>query len=111
MSLEQTTCEDLKAFERRLTEVISCLRPTTVRWRIILVLATVCTAIGAWQWLNDPLTSRVSFMDSLLNHLFFTLSSLTLGLLFLIGIHKRVDEIKIKTLVQKNNKLLEHVTL
>jgi len=70
---------DLKAFERRLTEVISCLRPATIRWRILLVLATVCTAIGAWQWLNDPLTTQVSFTDSLVNHLFFTLSSLILG--------------------------------
>jgi len=90
MSVEQTTCEDLKAFERRLTEVISCLKPATIRWRILLILATVCTAIGAWQWLNDPLTTVVSFMDSLLNHLFFTLSSIVLGLLFLTGIHNRV---------------------
>lgn len=53
MSLEQTACEgmivlkqrmcfvtykidiiaDLKAFERRLTEVIACLQPSTTRWR------------------------------------------------------------------------------
>lgn len=52
MSLEQTACEginkvgikaecrqlidilvDLKAFERRLTEVIACLHPSTTRWR------------------------------------------------------------------------------
>lgn len=24
---------DLKAFERRLTEVIACLQPATIRWR------------------------------------------------------------------------------
>jgi len=88
--LEQTTCEDLKAFERRLTEVITCLRPATIRWRIILILATVCTAVGAWQWLNDRLTVKITFMDSLLNHLFFTFASLSLALLFLLGIHKRV---------------------
>jgi len=90
MSVEQTTCEDLKAFERRLTEVIAYLRPHTIRWRIFLVVATVCTAIGAWQWLNDPLTSQISFMDSLWHHLFFTVSSILLGLLFLTGIHNRV---------------------
>ncbi|KOB69771.1 Uncharacterized protein OBRU01_16355, partial [Operophtera brumata] len=33
MSLEQTACDDLKAFERRLTEVIGCLQPATMRWR------------------------------------------------------------------------------
>lgn len=72
---------DLKAFERRLTEVITCLRPGTIRWRIILVTASICTAIGAWQWINDPLTSasQVSFLDSLINHLFFSISSLFLG--------------------------------
>ncbi|ODM93521.1 Nuclear envelope phosphatase-regulatory subunit 1 [Orchesella cincta] len=90
MSVEQTTCEDLKAFERRLTEVIAYLRPQTIRWRILLVVVTVFTAVGAWQWLNDPLTSQISFMDSLLHHLLFTLSSLMLALLFLTGIHNRV---------------------
>lgn len=57
MSLEQTACEgslkiyiytariivtskldviaDLKAFERRLTEVIASLQPSTIRWRSI----------------------------------------------------------------------------
>jgi len=91
LSSKQTDT-DLKAFERRLTEVITCLRPGTIRWRIILVVASICTAIGAWQWINDPLTSasQVSFLDSLLNHIFFTMSSLILGLLFLTGIHKRV---------------------
>lgn len=65
MSLEQTACEgkvkkieltvkngqqkygltffssfvlDLKAFERRLTEVIACLQPSTLRWRSELTL-------------------------------------------------------------------------
>uniref|UniRef100_A0A182JD72 Transmembrane protein 188 n=1 Tax=Anopheles atroparvus TaxID=41427 RepID=A0A182JD72_ANOAO len=33
---ETSACEDLKAFERRLTEVIACLQPPTLRWRLIL---------------------------------------------------------------------------
>ena len=82
-----------------------------------MVTISACTAIGAWQWLVDPETMQVSFLQSLYNHLFFTLSSLLLGnlrvlllgvfffsvlivlllfairsavLLFMMGIHKRV---------------------
>ncbi|XP_034249459.1 nuclear envelope phosphatase-regulatory subunit 1 isoform X3 [Thrips palmi] len=90
MSLEQTACEDLKAFERRLTEVISCLQPSTTRWRILLAVVSICTAVGAWHWLTDPNTSEVSFTQSLLNHPFFTISSVILVFLFVLGIHKRV---------------------
>ncbi|KAK7789012.1 hypothetical protein R5R35_012698 [Gryllus longicercus] len=78
MSLEQTACEDLKAFERRLTEVIACLQPSTTRWR------------RAWHWLTDPHTSAVSFTQSLWNHPFFALASVSLVILFICGIHKRV---------------------
>ncbi|GIX85125.1 nuclear envelope phosphatase-regulatory subunit 1 [Caerostris darwini] len=86
MTLEQTTCEDLKAFERRLVEVIGYYQPQTKRWRVV----SLCTAIGAWQWLMDPLTSQVGFFQSLFNHLFFTISSAILILLFIMGIHRRV---------------------
>ncbi|KAL1128942.1 hypothetical protein AAG570_013476 [Ranatra chinensis] len=94
MSFEQTACEvfftDLKAFERRLTEVIACLQPSTLRWRIVLAVISLCTAIGAWYWLTDPHTSDVSFMQSLINHPFFATSSVVLFFLFVSGIHKRV---------------------
>ncbi|XP_060605068.1 nuclear envelope phosphatase-regulatory subunit 1-like [Ruditapes philippinarum] len=88
MSLEQT--EDLKAFERRLTEVIDKLQPAARFWRIILIFISICTAVGAWTWLWDPDTSQVPFTQSLFNHPFFTLTCLTLVALFLCGIHKRV---------------------
>lgn len=93
MSLEQTACEDLKAFERRLTEVVASLQPPTCKWRIILTIISTCTAMGAWQWLADSLTYQVysvTFCQSLMNHPFFTISSLILLSLFLAGIHKRV---------------------
>ncbi|MBO8619785.1 hypothetical protein INO80_14135, partial [Staphylococcus aureus] len=62
-SLEQA--EDLKAFERRLTEYIHCLQPATGRWRMLLIVVSVCTATGAWNWLIDPETQKVSFFTSL----------------------------------------------
>ncbi|CAG0916056.1 unnamed protein product [Notodromas monacha] len=82
---------DLKAFERRLTEVISCAKPTAIRWRIVLAVVTACTAIGAWQWINDPAISRVTFWDSLVSHPFFLVSFLILVLLFLFGVHSRIQ--------------------
>ncbi|XP_002732893.1 nuclear envelope phosphatase-regulatory subunit 1-like [Saccoglossus kowalevskii] len=88
MSLEQT--EDLKAFERRLTEYIAFLGPSTRRCRIMLIVVSVCTATGAWGWIFDPMTSQVTFFQSLYNHPFFAISCITLIILFLGGIHKRV---------------------
>nr|KAF6285452.1 CTD nuclear envelope phosphatase 1 regulatory subunit 1 [Myotis myotis] len=61
-SLEQA--EDLKAFERRLTEYIHCLQPATGRWRMLLIVVSVCTATGAWNWLIDPETQKLSFHSS-----------------------------------------------
>ena len=88
---QQTICEDLKAFERRLTEAISNLQPATNRWRITLCIVFFCVLIGAYQWLLDPETSTLPFIQSLLNHLLFLISSLILIILFLgLGIHKRV---------------------
>uniref|UniRef100_A0A673MR49 Nuclear envelope phosphatase-regulatory subunit 1 n=1 Tax=Sinocyclocheilus rhinocerous TaxID=307959 RepID=A0A673MR49_9TELE len=78
------------AFERRLTEYVSCLQPATGRWRMILIVVSVCTATGAWNWLIDPDTQKVSFLSSLWNHPFFTISCVTLIGLFFAGIHKRV---------------------
>ncbi|KAH9507688.1 Nuclear envelope phosphatase-regulatory subunit 1 [Bulinus truncatus] len=85
---EQT--EDLKAFERRLTEVISGHQPAARFWRIIFIFVSLCTMVGAWTWLFDPETSQVSLSQSLWNHPIFTISCSVLLLLFLFGIHKRV---------------------
>lgn len=112
MSLEPSTCEgksfaptdsrqvwnfnfslsilDLKAFERRLTEVLACLQPNCLRWRILLCIVTLISGISAFFWLRDPQTSVQPFFDSLVNHYIFTLSAVTLVTLFCYGIHKLV---------------------
>jgi hypothetical protein len=89
-SLEQVACEDLKAFERRLTEIISNSHPTTLRWRLVLAAISVSVAVGAVYWLQDPATATVSFLTSLYLHPWFSLSSLAMVLLFLAGVHRRV---------------------
>jgi hypothetical protein len=90
MSLEQVACEDLKAFERRLTEIIASAHPSAIRWRVLLLVASICVAVGACYWLGDPDTAEVPFLVSLMNHPFFSLSTLFIVLLFLFGAHRRV---------------------
>lgn len=88
--LNHQTNEDLKAFERRLTEIISCYQPQTKRWRAVLLIAALTTSITAFLWLNDPQTKDVTFVESLHNHLFFTFNYIGLIILFMLGIHRRV---------------------
>jgi len=97
-NIEQVACDDLKAFERRLTEIIASTHPPAIRWRIVLVVVSIFVAIGAFYWLSDPLTAQVvdpltaqvSFFNSMLLHPFFSTTSVTMIVLFLFGIHRRV---------------------
>lgn len=50
---------DLKAFERRLTEVLACLQPNCLRWRIVLCIVTLIAGISAFFWLRDPQVNTV----------------------------------------------------
>ncbi|XP_036270955.1 nuclear envelope phosphatase-regulatory subunit 1-like [Pipistrellus kuhlii] len=81
--------EDLKAFERRLTAYIHCLQPASGRRRMPLAVVSVCTATGAWDWLLDPETQKVSFLTTLWNHPFST-GCITLIGLFFARMHKGV---------------------
>jgi len=87
-SLDQT--EDLKAYERRVVEIVSCLQPATYKWRVILIVFSVFTTIGAWMWLTDPKTFRESLLQSLYMHPTFTICATVLIILFFYGIHRRV---------------------
>lgn len=114
--MEPSACEDLKAFERRLIEVVSSYRPSTFRWRrkyqihdltlvltifvhanhsihcfaVVLSALSVCTAISAWYWLKDPRTTVVPLTESLWIHPIFTVATVTLIILFILGIQKLV---------------------
>ncbi|KAL5292595.1 CNEP1R1 family protein [Megaselia abdita] len=95
--MESSACEDLKAFERRLTEVVCSYQPAARKWRIILALIASATAIGAYYWLKDPDTSIVPFRESLFNHKIFSLAIISLMMLFLVGVDNLVIAPKIIT--------------
>lgn len=84
------TAEDLRSFEKRLTEVVNQLQPSMWRYRILLALLIVFTVFGAYDWLADPLTAKLSLYDSLWEHMFFASSCLSLIIVFMFGIHKRI---------------------
>ena len=70
-----------QAFERRLTEIIAEAQPSAMIWRVILIFASLCVAVGACYWLGDPTTAEVALMVSLMNHPFFSLSAVAIGML------------------------------
>ena len=76
--MEQVACEDLKAFERRLTEIISSANPSALRWRFILLISSLCVAIGAFYWISDPATAEIPFFSSIMTHTFFSVSTIVL---------------------------------
>lgn len=55
-----------------------------------MVIVAAGTAFGAYMWLTDPKTQDATFVQSLLNHLFFTFAASSLIILFILGIHKKV---------------------
>ncbi|CAF0964726.1 unnamed protein product [Brachionus calyciflorus] len=88
--MDKTSAEDLRSFEKRLTEVVTHLQPSMWRYRILLVTLIILSVFGAWSWLSDPHTAKLTFYDSLLNHMLFTTSFSTLIVLFFFGIHKKI---------------------
>lgn len=74
--------EDLKAFERRLTEIVSNYKRRTKKFRILLTIAALITSITTLNWFNDE-TKNVTYVD------FFTFNYIGLLILFSMGLHKR----------------------
>uniref|UniRef100_A0A0X3PUD9 Transmembrane protein 188 n=1 Tax=Schistocephalus solidus TaxID=70667 RepID=A0A0X3PUD9_SCHSO len=82
--------EDLKAFERRLREIVNGLHPKAKLWRIGLFCVSLSCLVTAYLWLTNPLTYQVRFLTSLANHPFFVTNIAILLILFLLGAHKKV---------------------
>uniref|UniRef100_F1LC51 Transmembrane protein 188 n=1 Tax=Ascaris suum TaxID=6253 RepID=F1LC51_ASCSU len=91
MDETSSACEDLRYFERRLTEVIQSMHPSATRWRLVLLIAFCCTLWSAYFWLMDPSIRTVTLLESLQKHIIFSASVPSLLILFAyIGIHNRV---------------------
>jgi ABC-type sugar transport system permease subunit len=105
--------DDLKAFERRMIEIISSLQPSIWRWRfilIILILVTLITFYGLITGLSFSLTpsssisppstapdvnSDTSYLSIISSKLFrkeiyFSISFGLLICAFLFGIHRKM---------------------
>ncbi len=97
--------DDLKAFERRMIEIVSSLQPSIWRWRVILFILVVVTLITFYALITDDSSttksstvnksSDNSFLCSLYSHLFrkqiyFSISFSLLIFAFLFGIHRKM---------------------
>lgn len=84
------TNDDLKAFERRLIEIISHYEPAAKRWRFILMTFIVAASITTYNFITDPRISELPILESLSDHKYFTFNLAILSLLILSGIHQRI---------------------
>ncbi|CAI5438153.1 unnamed protein product [Caenorhabditis angaria] len=89
-----TACEDLKFFEKRLTEVINYMGPTCTRWRISVAIVVVAVVIGVTgtKWMTNTEVETMTLSHFLLTaHLDFTVCIVVAVLLFgVFGVHRRV---------------------
>ncbi|VDQ13751.1 unnamed protein product [Trichobilharzia regenti] len=60
--------EDLKAFERRLREIINGLGPKAFKWRIVLFVGVIMFLCSSYCWIIDPVTYQVGFLGSMKKH-------------------------------------------
>lgn len=94
--------DDLKAFERRMMEIVSSLQPSIWRWRVILLILIVSTSLAFYAFITDQSTSSVnqssdqqSFFSAFYSNLFraqifFCLSLALLVFAFFFGIHRKI---------------------
>ena len=51
----------------------------TILFTVLLLVVSLCTCWGGWQWLADPRTAVEPLMQSLFLHYFFTAAAICLG--------------------------------
>ena len=95
--------DDLKAFERRMIEIVSSLHPSIWRWRVILAVLIFVTVVTFYLLMTDDSSStRVqlaetnkSYFSSIYSNLFgkriyFFVSLCCLISAFVFGIHRKM---------------------
>uniref|UniRef100_A0A7E4ZS33 Transmembrane protein 188 n=1 Tax=Panagrellus redivivus TaxID=6233 RepID=A0A7E4ZS33_PANRE len=93
---DSTACEDMIFFERRLTEVITNMKPMALKWRAVLALSFLSTIYSAYFLILDPNVRFVTLYESMVKHPLFASSFLAfLGLFLIAGVHKRIIAPKI----------------
>lgn len=104
--MAQDQADDLKAFERRMMEIVSSLQPSMWRWRLILLtlLLIMFTTFGVlisnllFSSSSIPSTSisnDKSYLLIILSNIFrkeisFSISFVLLIFAFLFGIHRKI---------------------
>ena len=89
--------DDLKAFERRMMEIVSSLQPSIRRWRVLLMILICATVITFYLLITDESSAssiesnKASLYSTLFpKRIFFFVSFSLLICAFLFGIHRKV---------------------
>ena len=90
--------DDLKAFERRMMEIVSSLQPSIWRWRVILLILIVSTSLAFYVFITSSVnqsSDQQAFFSALYSNLFraqifFFLSLALLVFAFFFGIHRKI---------------------
>ena len=107
MNNQGEQADDLKAFERRMTEIVSSLQPSIWRWRMILLILVFLTSMTFYILITDfsfsttttistnELPSEPTKFSQMISKIFRKeiSFSIALGLLifaFLFGIHRKI---------------------
>uniref|UniRef100_A0A1I7Y5S7 Transmembrane protein 188 n=1 Tax=Steinernema glaseri TaxID=37863 RepID=A0A1I7Y5S7_9BILA len=90
-----TSCDDLKFFERRLTEVMEHMQPTASKWRcffLFVILSTFFAVIYlGYLCFSDPNITMISFYELLEAQKLCTVGVAGMVLVItILGVHKRV---------------------
>lgn len=96
--------DDLKAFERRMMEIVSSLQPSIWRWRVILLVLVLVTTITFYTLMTDDATVTPTTVNELSDNwylssirsilfqkqFYFIVSLSLLISAFLFGIHRKI---------------------
>ncbi|KAL3317610.1 Nuclear envelope phosphatase-regulatory subunit 1 [Cichlidogyrus casuarinus] len=83
--------EDLKAFERRLREIVTGLNRQEKFWRIGVSLVLILWLFCLYFWLSDPSFPLEPFSVSLYNHPQFSFISLLLFFIIMAGGFRKMN--------------------
>jgi len=91
MKNEMDQADDLKAFERRMIEIVSSLQPSIWRWRVILIVLIILTLVTFYAFINNDSSTDSSIISKIFQRkIYFCISICLLISAFLFGIHRKI---------------------